>query len=115
MIENHNLLQHERECEGYDTLYAMTPGQITDYLTAKINRITDTMLRVLNEESERFDRESIGGFLREVSNPCSVNIEGAHERMVRALPTKTLSVLELSYKLKWLKKVLEQVSSSRSG
>lgn len=87
----------------------MTAEQISEYLTSKISRLEDTLLGVLNEEQENFDRESIQHFLGEVNSPSPVDIEVSHDRMVKALPTKTLSVLEISYKLKWLRKVLEQV------
>lgn len=107
MIEQHNILSHEKSCEGFELLYKMSTEQVVQYLLTKIERYEGEIVGTMRLKEE-FDEMPVHEFLRQVKERRLGDIEESYMRVVRSLPTKSMKILELCYKLKWFRKVLEQ-------
>lgn len=88
-------------CPFQSFVDSMMDIQKIDYFENKIRRIEESMLYVLKESKDDYNEE---GLYNSIVGHTSEDPEEAYKKLMMNVPTKGLTLLELGYKLKEIRK-----------
>lgn len=113
------MLAHEKNCPGFMSLYQKSTQEIIQLLEAKIERIKQEVIAVVNskEESKLPNlKEATLKWLSavELSQKTKVltwEFEKEYSRIRDCYKSRELMILELSYKLRWFMRIREEIKN----
>lgn len=118
-ILEYNMLNHEKNCPGFMALYQKTTPEIIELLEAKIERIKQDVIAVLNfKEESRLNnlKQATVTWLAAVEQSQKTKVlsweyEKEYSRIKDCYKSPELMILELSYKLRWFMRIREELKN----